>query len=96
MSKILQENLWSLIDNLYQSGIIITHIEIVRLVDVNKITNISMYKIKYFKDDGSIYFNLKSSQDYGVWGIDAKITVEEIYRILKEEIRQSKIDHLLE
>jgi hypothetical protein len=89
--KLLQEEIWTLIDNLYQSGFT-THIEIQRaFTHGNDGKN---YNVKYLGRDGySLSFT--TSDSYGIWGIDKMIKVEQIISLIKEEIRHSKLEHLL-
>jgi len=94
-AKILQEQLWLLIDNLYQSGLTTPHIKITSNFSTSN-GNIDgkKYSVEYSGRDG-FSLNFITSDSYGIWGIDKMIKVEEILRLIREEIRQSKLDHLL-
>jgi hypothetical protein len=90
--KLLQEEIWNLIDNLYQSGFTTPHIEIQRaFTHGNDGKN---YNVKYLGRDG-YSLNFTTSDSYGIWGIDKMIKVEQIISLIKEEIRHSKLKHLL-
>jgi hypothetical protein len=90
--KLLQEEIWTLIDNLYQSGFTTPHIEIQRaFTHGNDGKN---YNVKYSGRDG-FSLNFTTSDSYGIWGIDKMITVQQIISLIKEEIRHSKLEHLL-
>ncbi len=91
-SKILQQEIWHLIDNLYQSGFTTPHIEIQRaFTHGNDGEN---YNVQYL---GRVGYSLSftTSESYGIWGIDKMIKVEQIISLIKEEIRHSKLEHLL-
>ena len=90
--KLLQEEIWTLIDNLYQSGFTTPHIEIQRAFTYGN--DGKNYNVKYLGRDGySLSFT--TSDSYGIWGIDKMITVQQIISLIKEEIRHSKLEHLL-
>ena len=90
--KILQQEIWTLIDNLYQSGFTTPHIEIQRAFKYGN--DGKNYNVKYSGRDGySLTFI--TSESYGIWGIDSIIGVEQIISLIKEEIRHSKLEHLL-
>jgi hypothetical protein len=89
--KILHQEVWTLIDNLYQSGLT-PHIEIQRAFKYGN--SGENYSVKYSGRDGySLTFI--TSDSYGIWGINRIIGVEQIISLIKEEIRHSKLEHLL-
>ena len=90
--KLLQEEVWNLIDNLYQSGFTTPHIEIQK--DFPTHGDGRNYNVKYLGRDG-YKLNFTTSDSYGIWGIDKNIKVEQIISLIKEEIRHSKLEHLL-
>ena len=79
--KILQQEIWHLIDNLYQSGFTTPHIEIQSaFTHGNDGKN---YNVKYSGRDG-FSLNFTTSDSYGIWGIDKMIKVEQIISLIKE------------
>lgn len=94
-AKILQEQLWLLIDSLYQSGLNTSSIGItVNFSTTNGKIDSKFYSVKYFGRDGHS-FSFLTSEHCGVWGVENNMTIEEIIRLLKEEIRESKLEHIL-
>ena len=90
--KILQQEIWNLIDNLYKSGFTTPHIDIKKAFTHGN--NGKKYNVKYAGRDG-FSLNFTISDSYGIWGIDKMIKVEQIISLIKEEIRHSKLEHLL-
>jgi len=88
-----QDKLFNLIDGLYNSGINLPSIKIVanfteeRLKPGDKIYNctiITDYELKF-----------TTSESMGVWGIDKIIKLSRIIELIQTEIRNGKIDDLL-
>lgn len=100
--KLLQEEIWKMIDDLYQSGFITPYIKIHSWNSKEKVKN---YNVRYLGRDG-FNFDFITSDVNGIWGIyivssmstlstPSNIGVIEIASLIKEEIRHSKLEHLL-
>lgn len=90
--KYLQEEIYHLIDSLYRSGFTTPHIEIQQAFTHGN--NGRNYNVKYAGRDG-FSVNFTTSDSYGIWGMDKMIPINQIVSLIKEEIRNSKIEHLL-
>ena len=102
--KRIMEELYNLIDNLDKSGLKSPNIKIFPNFDTTLVGNLSTdYPETKFEKRYSVEFDCKReqilkftvSESSGVWGIDIRMEVSEILRLVKEEVRNLKIDNLL-
>lgn len=89
--KILQEEIFKIIDNLYQSKLVIETIK----VETDAFFSIDDKKYSVIYSDPQIKFEFITSERYGIWGITQMIKLDYILQKLQEEIRNSKLEHLL-
>ncbi len=95
----IQRQLFEMIDNIYTLSYTTPHLKITPygLGEIPSVLDIK-YNVKYESNESGeiVLFEFITSEHNGVWGIDRMISVDKIFELIKNEVRDLKIKNILE